>query len=582
MKAKEPRRPNEVGEVDFCIQLTLNLHPILKGEYQPSIVVGCGLTHHRQPEGIVKLSNAILQLMQSEHEPANEVSFGLPLFLLLLEGIHLGLGLFVPRNIPVIAFGVLLLALGAPGVFLDAPLGQFRHHRDLPEQLVQFCVNGGAVGEMILHDAAILQQSILAVQQLIERCQEPGLDVLLHQMRSAAFCLIAELAVALPDNPTVLAVGVPDLGAVAAAAVAADQPGGKYSAAAVVEAHAFAPSKLGLDNIELVGLDDGLVAPLDPILLDLALVDLPFFAEEINRVALLKECRPLIFLIREYALHHAGPPLFLAGGRWNAISGEGLGNGVAGFSLHEKGVDAADDLGLVLHYLRETIWPLSVAEELLVGEVDLAVRESFALAPGDILRKGAALLLGQRGHDGNEQFALAVEGPDVFLFKVDLHAMLLQLADGGQAVHRVSGKAAHRLGDDEVYFPGEGIGDHLIETSPALCIRARNALIRIDRDKLPLLIALDVPGVVVDLCLITGELLITVGGDAGIPCCPAFLRRHRRGMGMKIDGWGNDRYCSCCWHDFIACPFLAYSLAAAFISGVQLSALERSAHRLTV
>lgn len=58
--------------------------------------------------------------------------------------------------------------------------------------------------------------------------------------------------------------------------------------------------------------------------------------------------------------------------------------------------------------------------------------------------------------------------------------MLLQLADGGQAVHRVSGKAAHRLGDDEVYLPGEGVGDHLIETSPALCVRAGNTLVRVN------------------------------------------------------------------------------------------------------
>lgn len=82
------------------MRLSFNLHPILEGEHQPPIVVGCGLLHHRQPEGIVKLSNAILQLMQSEHEPADEVSFGLPLFFLLLEGIHPGLGLFIPcRNL---------------------------------------------------------------------------------------------------------------------------------------------------------------------------------------------------------------------------------------------------------------------------------------------------------------------------------------------------------------------------------------------------------------------------------------------------------------------------------------------------
>ena len=235
--------------------------------------------------------------MHSEHEPADDVGPGLPLLFLFLKGIHLGLGFLIPRHIAVVAFGVFLLALCAPGVLLDAPLGQLCHHRDLPEQFVQFRVNGGAVGEVVLHDAAVLQQSILAVQQLIERRQEPGLDILLHQMRGAALFLVAEFAVALPDHPAVLAVGVPDLGAVESAAVAADQPGGEHPAAAVVEAHALAPSELGLDNIKLMGLDDGLVAFLDIILLDLAIVDLPLFIEEINRVAFLEQGSTFVFLI---------------------------------------------------------------------------------------------------------------------------------------------------------------------------------------------------------------------------------------------------------------------------------------------
>lgn len=111
-----------------------------------------------------------------------------------------------------IAFGVLLLTLCAPGVLLDAPLGQFRYHCDFPEQLIQFCVNGGAVGEVVLHDTAIFQENVLAVQQLIECDQEPSLDVLLHQMRSAAFFLVAEHAVALPVDAAALAVRVPTLG----------------------------------------------------------------------------------------------------------------------------------------------------------------------------------------------------------------------------------------------------------------------------------------------------------------------------------------------------------------------------------
>lgn len=38
---------------------------------------------------------------------------------------------------------------------MAAPLGQFRHHCGLPEQLVQVRVNGGAVGEVVLYDAAV-------------------------------------------------------------------------------------------------------------------------------------------------------------------------------------------------------------------------------------------------------------------------------------------------------------------------------------------------------------------------------------------------------------------------------------------
>ena len=287
-KKSPPACRDQRGVVCSSMQLSLNLHPILESEHQPPIMVSRGFLNHRQPESVVKLRDADLSLMHSEHKSTNKVCLGLPLLFLFLEVILPGLGVLVPRNIAVVPFGVLILALGATGVLLDTPLGQLRHHRDFTEQLVQFCVNSRAVGDVILHDAAVFQQGILAIQQLVERSQEPGLNVLLQQMRRAALFLVAELAITLPDNPAVLAVGVPDLGSIVTAAVAADQPGGKYSAAAVVEAHAFAPSKLGLDNIKLVGLDDRLVAPLDPILLDLALVDLTLFTEEINRVAFLK------------------------------------------------------------------------------------------------------------------------------------------------------------------------------------------------------------------------------------------------------------------------------------------------------
>jgi len=80
--------------------------------------------------------------------------------------------------------------------------------------------------------------------------------------------------------------------------------------------------------------------------------------------------------------------------------------------------------------------------------------------------------------NGQEKFALGIEDPDIFLFKVDLDMVLLQLADSGKAVYRIPGEAAHRLGDDEVDATGEGIGNHLFETVPMAGIGRRNALVR--------------------------------------------------------------------------------------------------------
>ena len=63
----------------------------------------------------------------------------------------------------------------------------------------------------------------------------------------------------------------------------------------------------------------------------------------------------------------------------------------------------------------------------------------------------SALLLRKARHDGDEQFALSVKRPDVFFLKIALNAMIFEFPDRSQAVDRVSGKAADRFCDDEVY-----------------------------------------------------------------------------------------------------------------------------------
>ena len=93
-------------------------------------------------------------------------------------------------------------------------------------------------------------------------------------------------------------------------------------------------------------------------------------------------------------------------------------------------VDTADGDGLFFIDDKCTVGAFVVAEEMLISQADLTVGSTFAFAPGYILRNGSALLLGDGGHNGQHQFALGVEGIKVFLFKVDLHAFFLELADG--------------------------------------------------------------------------------------------------------------------------------------------------------
>lgn len=123
------------------------------------------------------------------------------------------------------------------------------------------------------------------------------------------------------------------------------------------------------------------------------------------------------------------------------------------------------------------VGPHVVAEEPFERNGHLAVSEPLSLTPGAVLRDRTAFFLGKRGHDGQQKFAFAVERPDVLFLEIDLNAMLLQLADGGEAVDRVAGEMADRLCDDQVDLPGEGVGHHAFEALTLFGVRPGDALV---------------------------------------------------------------------------------------------------------
>lgn len=83
-----------------------------------------------------------------------------------------------------------------------------------------------------------------------------------------------------------------------------------------------------------------------------------------------------------------------------------------------------------------------------------------------------------------------------------------QLADGHQAVDRISRKSTDRLGDDEIDLTVKGISNHLFEPFTALGVGARYTFVRIDLYKLPFRFGLYELGVIINLRLIAGELFI--------------------------------------------------------------------------
>lgn len=122
----------------------------------------------------------------------------------------------------------------------------------------------------------------------------------------------------------------------------------------------------------------------------------------------------------------------------------------------------------------------------------------------------------QRGHDRQQKLTLAVEGPDVFFFKIDLDVVLLEFPDGSQAIDCVSGKAADRLRDNQVDLAVKGICNHLPELLTLFGIGAGDAFVRIYPDELPIIPAIDVIRVVVNLRFVTGQLLLVVGADTSV------------------------------------------------------------------
>ena len=278
----------------------------------------------------------------------------------------------------------------------------------------------------------------------------------------------------------------------------------------------------------------------DVILWNLAFVHLHFLFKEINGELLLEEGGAFVLLILKDAHYRRRLPfLFTARSRYSRL-GQRLGDMRAGFAQKEFTIYVPHNLGFLFDNLGKSIFTFFVAQKMLVPEADLAVCKALALAPSDVVGNGTAFFLSDTGHDGNEQLAFTVQCIYALLLEVNRNAAFLQLADGGQGIDRVSGEAGDGLRKDQVDLSVKGVLDHAIEAFAPFRIGACDTLVGIDLNEYPVSTLLDLFGVIVDLSIVAGLLLLVLGRNTGIGCNTLFdywcqRRLHEARIDRRLD-----------------------------------------------
>ena len=115
-----------------------------------------------------------------------------------------------------------------------------------------------------------------------------------------------------------------------------------------------------------------------------------------------------------------------------------------------------------------------------------------------------------------KQFTLAIKGENIFLLKINLRAVFLELSHGGKAVYCISRKTTDGLCNNKVNFTVQGILHHLIEPITVFGIRGRDAFVGVNGDELPVITSFDEFRIIIDLRFIACKLLVAVRGHTSV------------------------------------------------------------------
>ena len=196
----------------------------------------------------------------------------------------------------------------------------------------------------------------------------------------------------------------------------------------------FSPQKLTLHLHEHFSRHDRLVRVFYIVLRECACILHLFFGQEVNRVSFLQEQVAHILFILQHGLHRAGVPFLPSGTGLDPVILKALDDLPEGQPFEEVPEDPSDDIRFFWHDLQVAVLLFCVSEEPVVLQHRSALLETVLDAHPDVLGNALRFLLGNAGHDRDEELALCIHCIDIFFFKQDRNAEGFQLPDVLQAV----------------------------------------------------------------------------------------------------------------------------------------------------
>lgn len=171
--------------------------------------------------------------------------------------------------------------------------------------------------------------------------------------------------------------------------------------------------------------------------------------------------------------------------RGNTICIQPGGNSLRAFTRQRLGKDTLDHLGLLRidhHFL--TVPFVAIGWR---GKLEGSILEPTHHGPFAVFRDGRRFALSHTAENCQEQLALHCSGIDIFLFKIDGNAQILQRSNQFQAVCGIPGKAADGFRDNKIDVPGCAIRHQAHQLWPFFLLCSSDAFVIVKTRELPII-----------------------------------------------------------------------------------------------